>query len=95
MVFPPENEKEETGLGASGTQPILKDPIPTTPTTQLISTVVKEEGEDIIMTIEKLDRYFLSPSAGSTSSPISKHLEVVHEHLSGTFPIDPVVSTQL
>ena len=50
----------------------------------------KEEG-DIIVPVEELERYFHSLSAGSASSPISKHLEVVHEHLSGTFPIDPIV----
>ena len=56
---------------------------------------VEEEGEDIVVPAEELDRYFLSPSAGSTSSPISKHLETMYKHLDGTFCMDPAASAQL
>ena len=56
----------------------------------MISIAVEEE-DDIAMPTEELDRYFLSPSANSTFFPISKHLEAVHKHHSGTFPMDSVV----
>ena len=44
------------------------------------------------MPTEELDRYFLSSSIDSASSPISKHLEAVHKPLSGTFLMDAIVS---
>ena len=49
----------------------------------------------MIVLAKELDRYFLSPLAGLAYSPISNHLEAMHEHLSGIFPTDPAVSTQL
>ena len=69
--------------------PIMKDPMSVAPATQLISTVVEEE-EDIAMPTKELDKYFFFSSVDSTSSPISKHLEAVHEYLNGTFPTKPV-----
>ena len=39
--------------------------------------------------------YFLSSLISLASSLISDHLEAVQEHLSGTFPMDLAVSTQL
>lgn len=56
---------------------------------------MREEEEEITVHVEELDNYFLSSLASSTSCPISKHMDIVHEHLNGTFPTDPVVSTQL
>ena len=82
-------------ISDAGTQLILEDPTSAAPATQLIPTIVEEEEEDIAMPTEEHDRYFLSSLTSSTSSPISKHLEVVHEHLSGTFPTDLVASAQL
>ena len=95
MILQLEGEKEEIRLSALGTQPMLEDSTPVGPTTQPIPTVAKEEGEEIAVPVEKVDRYFLSPLAGSASLSVSKHLEVVHEHLRGTFPTDPAVSAQL
>ena len=63
--------------------------------TQPTSAVMEEDEEDIAMPAEESERYFLSSSAGSTSSLISKHLEAIHKHLNETFLIDPMVSAQL
>lgn len=54
---------------------------------------MREEEEEMTIVAEEQDRYFLSSLIGLASSPISSHLEVVHEHLCGTFPIDPAIST--
>ena len=64
-------------------------------TTQPAHVAVREEEEEMPVPVKELDRYFLSPSASSASSPISNYLEDVHEHLSRTFPTNPVVSAQL
>ena len=56
---------------------------------------MREEEEEMTVPIEELDRYFLFPSGNLASSPISKHLETMHEHLNGTFPMNPAVSAQL
>ena len=47
------------------------------------------------MLVEELDRNFFSPLVDLTSSPISKHLVVMHEHRSETFPTDPIAYAQL
>ena len=60
-----------------------------------IPTTLMDEEEETIVPTDELDRYFLSASIDSTSSPISSHLEVVHEHFSGTFPIDLTVLAHL
>ena len=65
--------------------------------TQLIPTTVgeEEEEEEIAMLAKELDKYFLSRSTSSASSPISNQLETMHEHLNGTFPMDPTLFMQL
>ena len=82
-------------MDGSRTQLILEDSTPTAPTPQPIPTIVEEEEEDVLMLVEELFRYFLFPSVSSAFSPISKYLETMHEHLRGTFPTDPAVSTRL
>ena len=47
------------------------------------------------MPTEELEKYFFSSLVELTFSPVSKHLEAVHEHLSRTFPTDPTISAQL
>ena len=69
--------------------------MPTMLVTQPIPTIVREEEEKIAVPAKELDRYILSSSAGSVSCHISKHLEVVHEHLSGTYLTDFATSAQL
>ena len=97
MILQSDAEEEGTWLG-TGTQPTPKDHILTAPITQPISTAVgeeeeeEEEEEEITVLDEELDKFFLSPLASSASYPISKYLEAVHEHLSGTLPMDPAVS---
>ena len=54
-------------------------------------SIAAEEEDDIAVPTEELDRYFLCPSADSAFFPISKHLEVVHKHHSGTFPMNSMV----
>ena len=54
-----------------------------------------EKEENLVRSIEKLDKYFFSPSAASAPSLIFKHVETMHEHLSRAFPIDPLVLAQL
>ena len=93
MIFPFKDEEEETRPWTSEPQSILEDPTPTAPVTQLASVIAKEE--DIEVPAEELESTFFSPSANLTSSPISKYVQAVHEHLDGTFPIDPAISSQL
>ena len=90
MILPSEDEDEEMRWRAYEPQLILEDPTPAPPATQPISIATKEE--DLEMPIEELEKYFFSSSVELTFSPISKHLEVVHEHLSRTFPTDPAIS---
>ena len=52
----------------------------------------KEEG--IVVPVEELDIYFFFLSADSASSPISKHVEAIHEQLNKTFPTDPMLHPQ-
>ena len=74
---------------------IIEELTPRTPVTQSTYAAIKAEEEDIVVLAKELERYFIPSSVGSTSSPISKHLEVVHGHLHGTLPTDPIVYTQL
>ena len=95
MILQFEGEEEETRPSSSRTQPIPADSTPAAPATQLVPATVGDEEEKIAILIEELDRYFISPSASLAYSPISKHLEIVQEHLSGTSSMNPTVSTQL
>ena len=54
-----------------------------------------EDKEEIVVPAEELDGYFFSPSTGSASSPITNHLEAMHEYLSRSFPTDLMASVQL
>ena len=54
-----------------------------------------EEEEEITVLAEELAIYFFFPSTGSASFPISKHLEAVHEHFSGSFLMNLAVFAQL
>ena len=65
---------------------MLEDSTPVVTATRSGLIAVGEEEEEIAVPAKELDRYFLSPSASSASSPISNHLEIVHEHLNRTFP---------
>ena len=77
------------------TQPSLKDFVPATTGTQLTLIAIRKEKEEMAILVEELGRYFPSPSTSSASSPISKHLETEHEHLSRTFPSNPAMFMQL
>ena len=95
MVLQFEGEEEETRPSSSRTQPIPADSTLAALATQLVRATVGDEEEKIVVLIEELDRHFISPSASLASSTISKHLEIVQEHLSRTSSANPTMSTQL
>ena len=95
MILELESKEDDVGLDVPLPQPPLQDFTPAAIATQPVSTTMMEEEEETIVLVEELDSYFLSPSVDLISSPISSHLEAMHDHFNGTFPINPVVLAHL
>ena len=95
MILQSEGEEEETRPVTSETQLIPKDSTLAAPTTQPVSLIIKEEEEYVLVLAKEIDRYFFSPIAISALSPICRHLEIVHKHLIGTFPVDHTIFARL
>ena len=95
MILELEGEKEDAGLDVPLLQPPLQDFTSATIATWPTPTTTKEGEEEVTILTEELERYLLSSSAGLASSPISSHLEAMHEHFSSTFPTNPAVSAHL
>ena len=93
MILSSEDEEEETGLLTSKPQPIFEDSTPAALVSQPAFIAIAED--DIEVLVEELEKYFFSPLTNLTSSPVSKHLQVVHEHLDGIFPTNLITSSQL
>ena len=93
MILLSQDEEEEIKPQTFKPMVNIGDPSLVAPATQ--PNPITAEEEDLKVPAEELEKFFSSPLIELASFPISKHLEIVHEHLNETFPTDPATSTQM
>ena len=95
MILQSEGKEHDPGLDASLLQLTLEYFTPAPTVSWSVANAMREEEEEVAVLAEELDNYFLCPSANWKSSPISKHMDIMHKHFNGSFPMDPTVFAQL